>query len=59
MVFCEEPLPQDHPLTTLPNTVLLPHIGSATVQTRTAMSVCAVENMIAALRGEYTAESHP
>lgn len=51
-VFCEEPLPPEHPLTKLPNTVLLPHIGSATVKTRTAMSVCAVENMIAGLRGE-------
>ncbi|MEN0059539.1 MAG: D-glycerate dehydrogenase [Bdellovibrio sp.] len=35
----------------LPNVVLSPHIGSATVETRTAMGLRALENMQAALSG--------
>ncbi|HWE40147.1 MAG TPA: D-glycerate dehydrogenase [Isosphaeraceae bacterium] len=34
-----------------PNTVLLPHLGSATVDTRAAMARIAAENLAAALRG--------
>jgi len=34
-----------------PNTVLLPHLGSATVATRRAMSRLAAENVVAVLRG--------
>ncbi|MGB6406121.1 MAG: D-glycerate dehydrogenase [Planococcus donghaensis] len=36
-VFEQEPVPTDHPLLTLPNVTVLPHIGSATVQTRLEM----------------------
>ncbi|EGA89943.1 D-isomer specific 2-hydroxyacid dehydrogenase NAD-binding protein [Planococcus donghaensis MPA1U2] len=36
-VFEQEPVPTDHPLLTLPNVTVLPHIGSATVQTRFEM----------------------
>lgn len=36
-VFETEPVPADHPLLTLPNVTVLPHIGSATVKTRMAM----------------------
>jgi gluconate 2-dehydrogenase len=36
-------------LLTVPNVVLTPHIGSASVQTRRAMAALAVENLIAAL----------
>lgn len=36
-VFEQEPVPLDHPLLTLPNVTVLPHIGSATVQTRLEM----------------------
>jgi glyoxylate reductase len=36
----------------LENVVLLPHIGSASVETRTRMGVMAAENLIAGLRGE-------
>lgn len=44
--------PAVHPeLLTLPNVVLLPHIGSATEATRRAMVGCAVNNLIAALTG--------
>lgn len=44
--------PNVHPaLLTLPNVVLLPHIGSATEATRRAMVGCAADNLIAALTG--------
>jgi len=36
----------------LENVVLLPHLGSATVETRTAMAVLAVRNALSVLRGE-------
>ena len=45
--------PQLEPgLKELKNVVLLPHIGSATVEARTKMAVMAAENLIAALRGQ-------
>jgi lactate dehydrogenase-like 2-hydroxyacid dehydrogenase len=36
----------------LDNVVILPHIGSATLETRARMSVLAAENLLAGLRGE-------
>jgi len=45
--------PSVHPgLLELENVVLLPHIGSATPKTRTAMAVMACRNVAAVLRGE-------
>jgi glyoxylate reductase len=45
--------PEVHPaLLELENVVLLPHLGSATVETRTAMAVLAATNAIAVLRDE-------
>ncbi len=38
-------------LAALPNATLLPHIGSASTETRTKMSLMAAENIIAALSG--------
>ena len=53
-VFEKEPLPIDSPLLALSNVVTLPHIGSATHETRYAMAKCAVDNLIAALRSQST-----
>jgi len=38
-------------LSELDNVVLLPHIGSATIETRTRMAIMVAENVIAALKG--------
>jgi glyoxylate reductase len=51
-VFAREPLPPESPLLAAPNLVLTPHIGSASVRTRTRMADLAVENLRAGLRGE-------
>jgi glyoxylate reductase len=47
-----EPLPVDHPLLLCRGLVIAPHIGSATLSTRAAMADLAVDNLLAALRGE-------
>lgn len=47
-----EPLPADHPLLTLRNVIITPHIASATVATRTEMALMAADNLIAALNGK-------
>ncbi|WP_454810676.1 2-hydroxyacid dehydrogenase [Paenarthrobacter nitroguajacolicus] len=45
--------PKVHPwLLELDNVALVPHLGSATVETRTAMAVLAADNALAVLRGE-------
>jgi glyoxylate reductase len=44
--------PEVHPdLLELENVVIIPHLGSATVETRIAMGMLAAENLIAALEG--------
>lgn len=50
-VYVEEPLSLESPLLKLDNVVTLPHIGSATHETRAAMNKNAAENLIAALNG--------
>jgi glyoxylate reductase len=47
-----EPLPSDHKLLTLPNLIVVPHIASATVTSRTKMATMAVRNLIAGVHGE-------
>ena len=47
-----EPLPADHPLVSLPNCTVVPHIGSATTESRTAMATLAAKNLRAVLTGE-------
>lgn len=50
-VFVHEPHVPER-LRGLPNVVLTPHIGSATVETRAAMTRIVVDNVLAAERGE-------
>lgn len=40
-----EPLAPDHPLCSLPQCLIIPHIGSATVECRTLMSKMAADNL--------------
>jgi glyoxylate reductase len=47
-----EPLPADHPLISMPNCVVVPHIASATVATRNKMATLAVQNALAVLQGK-------
>ncbi len=47
-----EPLPADHPLVSLPNCIVVPHIASATVTTRDAMAVLAANNLMNVLNGK-------
>lgn len=51
-VFAKEPLPMDSPLRTHPKVMPLPHIGSATHETRHAMAELATTNLLRALAGE-------
>ncbi|MGE9553304.1 glyoxylate/hydroxypyruvate reductase GhrB [Erwinia amylovora] len=51
-VFEKEPLPEHSPLLKMPNVVALPHIGSATHETRYGMARDAVDNLITALTGK-------
>ncbi|TFK64593.1 D-isomer specific 2-hydroxyacid dehydrogenase [Pluteus cervinus] len=43
---------QTHPLVKEPKCVVLPHIGSATIETRLAMATLAVKNLLAGLDGK-------
>ncbi|MFS0780217.1 2-hydroxyacid dehydrogenase [Bacillus sp. 1P06AnD] len=51
-VFQQEPVDSGNPLLSMKNVVTLPHIGSATAETRTAMGKMAAESVIAALEGK-------
>ncbi len=51
-VFATEPLPLSSPLRRHPRVTCLPHIGSATHETREAMAQLATTNLLAALAGE-------
>jgi glyoxylate reductase len=50
-VFADEPRVPER-LLELPNVVLTPHVGSATVETRAAMTRVLVDNVLAFVRGE-------
>ncbi|WP_371381593.1 2-hydroxyacid dehydrogenase [Sporomusa aerivorans] len=47
-----EPLPADHPLLQLPNILIVPHIGSATTETRNRMALLAAENLLLGVEGK-------
>jgi glyoxylate reductase len=47
-----EPIPVDHKLLTLPNIIIVPHIASATITSRTKMAMMAADNLIAGVNGE-------
>ena len=47
-----EPIPMDDPLLTLDNCLVVPHIASASFNTRSDMSELAANNILAALAGE-------
>ncbi|XJZ26805.1 2-hydroxyacid dehydrogenase [Bacillota bacterium Lsc_1132] len=51
-VFAEEPIGANHPLLNLSNVVALPHIGSSSIETRTAMMDLCVKNIDAVLSGK-------
>jgi gluconate 2-dehydrogenase len=50
-VFVQEPIDPKHPLLSMPNVVTLPHIGSATWETRQAMVQFAAENFVQGILG--------
>ena len=47
-----EPIPLDDPLLGLPNIIILPHMGSATIRSRAGMADLATRNLLTGLRGE-------
>ena len=47
-----EPIPLDHPLLTLDNLVISPHIGSASLTARREMCLLAARNLVAGLEGQ-------
>lgn len=51
-VFEREPLSSASPLLRMANVVALPHVGSATHETRDAMAQRAVDNLVLALKGQ-------
>jgi gluconate 2-dehydrogenase len=51
-VFAQEPVSPANPLLSMKNVVTLPHIGSATAETRLKMAMLGAENLVAGLKGE-------
>jgi glyoxylate reductase len=47
-----EPLPGNHPLLTLPNCLVVPHIASASFQARGGMARIAAQNILAGIKGQ-------
>jgi len=51
-VFEVEPVPMDEPLLKLDNVVIPPHLGSATIPTRTKMATMAAQNCVTGVSGK-------
>jgi lactate dehydrogenase-like 2-hydroxyacid dehydrogenase len=47
-----EPIPLDDPILTLPNALIIPHMGSASQWTRDQMATMAAENLLAGVNGQ-------
>ncbi len=47
-----EPIPMESPLLSLDNCLIVPHIASSSIATRTRIAVMAAENLLAGLAGE-------
>ena len=58
-VFDEEPLPSDHPLLKVPNTVLTPHIGFVSEESYRAFYTNGLDNIKAYLAGNPTNMVNP
>ena len=57
-----EPLPADHPLVSLPNCIVLPHMGSNTWDSRNSMSETAANNILAVFEDKQAVglvQGHP
>ena len=51
-VFEKEPIGKNHPLTSIQNVTLAPHIGSSTKETRAEMAEITIKNLHLGLRGK-------
>lgn len=51
-VFDPEPVPPGHPILSLDNVVILPHIGSASKRSRREMHLLGARNLLSGLKGE-------
>ncbi|XP_038222648.1 glyoxylate reductase/hydroxypyruvate reductase-like [Zerene cesonia] len=51
-VTSPEPISKDHPLVSLPNCLIIPHLGSATADTRDAMAKLSSQNILQAFEGK-------
>lgn len=58
-VFDREPLAQEHPLRSAPNTVLTPHLGYGVRETWTAFYGQSMENALAFLKGKPVRVTNP
>lgn len=54
-VMTPEPLQPNHPLLTAPHLVIAPHLGTATIETRTKMAHLAVGGLLGVLAGDTPA----
>ena len=51
-VFEKEPIDTSSPLLKMDNVVIVPHIASASIETRTAMAVMAAQGIVSVLKGQ-------